>query len=299
MSRIELEPSRGNRQVPRTLKSRSNSSVSHRPKARQVSVRRQIALARRGNLLVGCLAVLGVVILLALIGGVIVYMNWKGWTASAMNAGMKAAVQESQLPAEQVGRINTQIDQLTGAFESGDVTMEDLASVIQVMEDHPILPIGVLEYIEYNSLRAAGITDEERAAGARATQRLQRAMVEGKMVLEDIEPVLEPVSQRGPDGNIQPLQNPTAPQVRLYIEGAKNKADELGIPDEDYDVDVAEQIEDLINDTLGREVVSAPPAEGASPPAPAQEEGAGEAEPADPAEPTEPAEAPGETSGGG
>ena len=277
----------------RTFKRRSNDTIVQAPPASPVGLGRRMAAARRGNLLVGCLAVLGVVVVLALIGGVIVFMNWKGWTASAMNAGMKAAVQESQLPAEQVGRINTQIDQLTGAFESGDVTVEDLGLVLQALENHPILPIGVLEFIEYNSLKAAGLTDEERAAGARATQRLQRALVEGKMVMEDIEPVPEPVSQRDPDGNMQPLQNPTAPQVRLYIEAAQNKANELGIPDEDYDVDVAEQIEGLINDTLGREVVSAPPAADSSPPASAQDEGTG----AD--EPVEPAEDPGDGSGGG
>lgn len=230
--------------------------------------RRQTLAARRGNLLVGCLAVLGVIAVLVVVGGVIVWMNWKGWTAGAMNAGMKAAVTEADLPAEQVGRINTQIDQLTSAFEAGDVTFEDLAEVVQAMENHPILPIGVLEFIEYNSLKAEGLTDEERAAGTLATQRLQRALIDELMVMEDLEPVLEPVSQRSADGNLEPLQNPTAPQVRLYIAAAEKKADELGVPNEPYDVDLAEQIERLINDTLGREVVSAPAAGAASlPPA--------------------------------
>lgn|GEM_PF-2978996 len=225
--------------------------------------RRPLATARRGNLLVGCLAVLGVIVVLTVVGVVIVAMNWKGWMGGAMNAGMKAVVAEANMPAEQAGRINTQIDQLTTAFKDGDVTLEDLASVIEALEDHPILPIGVMEFIEYNSLKAAGLTDEEKAAGTLATQRLQRAMIDGLMVLDDLDPVLEPISQRDADGDLQPIQNPTAPQVRLYIEAAEKKADELGVPNEPYDVDLAEQIERLINDTLGREVVSAPAASGA------------------------------------
>lgn len=229
--------------------------------------RRQPLAARRGNLLIGCLAVLGVIAALVIIGGVIVWMNWKGWAGGAMNAGMKAVVAEANMPAEQVGRINIQIDQLTGAFEAGDVTMEDLVKVVEAMEHHPILPIGVLEYIEFNSLQAAGLTDEEKAAGTLATQRLQRAFIDGQMVLDDLDPLLEPISQRDSDGNLQPIQNPTAPQVRLYIEAAEKKADELGVPNEPYDVDLAEQIERLINDTLGREVVSAPAAAPALPPA--------------------------------
>lgn len=230
--------------------------------------RRQPLAARRGNLLVGCLAVLGVIAALVIIGGVIVWMNWKGWAAGAMSTTMKAVVAESKLPAEQQARINTQVDQLTLAFKDGDVTFEDLIKVGEAMEHHPILPIGVLEYIEFNSMQAQGLTDEEKAAGTLATQRLQRALIDGQMVLEDLDPILEPISQRDADGDLEPLQNPTAPQVRLYIEAAEKKADELGVPNEPYDVDLAEQIERLINDTLGREVVSAPAAGAAAlPPA--------------------------------
>lgn len=214
-----------------------------------------------------------------------------------MNAGMKAAVQESKLPTEQQGRINTQIDQLTAAFEAGDVTFEDFGKVLQAMENHPILPVGVLEFIEYNSLKAPGLTDEEKAAGTLATQRLQRAMIDGQMVLSDLEAVMEPISQRGPDGDLQPIQNPTAPQVRLYIEGAQKKADELGVANEPYDVDMAEQIERLINDTLGREVVSAPPAAGEAPAEPVVPADQGDEPASDPVE--DPAEAPGEGTGGG
>lgn len=248
----------------------------------------------------GCLAVLGVIAVLVVVGGVIVWMNWKGWTASAMNAGMKAALQESKLPADQQGRINTQIDQLTLAFENGDVTFEDLGQVIEAMEDHAILPIGLLEYVEANSLKAAGLTDEEKAAGTLATQRLQRAFVEDQMEMDDLDPILEPISQRDEDGDLQPLQNPTAPQVRLYIEAAQTKADELGIPNEPYDVDVAEQIERLINDTLGREVVSAPAAGSAALPPAEGDQGDAGSEPVDDPEPVEePAEEPDEPTGGG
>ncbi|MFI4915892.1 MAG: hypothetical protein ACIAS6_05215 [Phycisphaerales bacterium JB060] len=231
--------------------------------------------ARGGNILVGCLAVLGVVAVLVIVGGVVLWMNWKGWMGSGMNATMKAVVQESKLPAGQQTRINTQIDQLTGAFEAGDVTMEDLMEVVQALEGHPILPVGLLEYVETNSLKAEGLTDDEKAAGELATQRIQRALVEGQMVLGDLDPILEPISQRDADGDLQPLQNPTAPQVRLYIEAAQNKADELNIPVGPYQVDVAEQIERLINDTLGREVVSAPAPAG---------------EPAPPVDPVDPAD---------
>lgn len=263
--------------------------------------RRPLTAARRGNLLVGCLAVLGVIAVLIVVGVVVVWMNWKGWMGGAMNAGMKAVVAEANMPAEQVGRINTQIDQLTGAFEAGDVTLEDLGQVIEAMEHHPILPIGVLEYIEFNSLQAAGLTDEEKAAGTLATQRLQRAFIEGQMVLDDLDPVLEPISQRDADGDLEPIQNPTAPQVRLYIEAAEKKADELGIPNEPYDVDLAEQIERLINDTLGREVVSAPAAGTASLPPAGDDQGddAGSDPVEDPEPADDPAADPGDPTGGG
>lgn len=278
---------------------RVRSTIARRRAARPGLYSRHATPARRGNLLVGCLAVLGVVALIAVIGGVVVYMNWKGWTAGAMNTAMKAAVAETQLSAEQAGRINTQVDQLTAAFEAGDVTLEDLMQVVQALENHPLLGVGLLEYVEYTTLRTPGLTDEERAAGTLATQRLQRGMIEQGLNMKDIESVLEPVSQRGQNGELQPLQNPTAPQVRLYIDAARAKADELGIAEEPYDVDVAEQIERLINDTLGREVVSAPPAPGEVD----QGDTGAETPTEEPSEPSEPAEEPVEdpagTTGGG
>jgi len=219
-------------------------------------------VARRGNLLVGCLAVLGVVVLLAVVGGVIVSMNWRGWVSSGMNTTMKAVVAETNLPQDQVGRINTQVDQLTAAFEAGDLTLEDMGRVAEAVEGHPILPAGVLEYVESKQESVTGLSDEERAAGRLATQRLQRATIEQGLTFTDLEPILEPISQRDQDGDQIILQNPTVPQLKLYAEEAAKKADELGVPVEPYDVDIAEQIERLINDTLGREVVSAPPPAG-------------------------------------
>jgi hypothetical protein len=253
---------------------------------------------------VGCLAVLGVIAVLAVVGGVIVWMNWRGWMASGTNATMKAVVAESNLPAEQVGRINTQIDQLTAAFEAGDVTFEDLIKVGEAVEGHPILPAGVLEYVETEQASVPGLTDEERASGRLATQRLQRATIEQGLTFVDLEPILEPISQRDQDGQQTILQNPTAPQLKLYAEEATKKADELGIPNEPYDVDIAEQIERLINDTLGREVVSAPPAGAAA--LPPVEGDQGEGEGSDPevggepvGDPEGPVEEPTDPTGGG
>lgn len=222
----------------------------------------QKAWRGRGNILVGCLAVLGVIVVLGIIAALVVWMNWRGWTASTMNAGMKAVVAETKLPAEQVGRINTQIDQLTEAFKNKTIGIEDLAKVAQALQNHPILPVGMLEYVAVSHFQAAGLTDEERAEGRLAVQRIQRALIEGQMVLNDLEAIIEPISQRDADGDLQPMQNPTAPQLRLFTQEATKKADELGIPNEPYEVDIAEQIESLINGTLGRQVVNAPPASG-------------------------------------
>lgn len=216
----------------------------------------------RGNILVGCLAVLGVIVVLGIIAALVVWMNWRGWTASTMNAAMKAVVAETKLPAEQTGRINIQIDQLTDAFRNKDIGFEDLAKVAQAIENHPVLPVGMLEYVRLSHFQAAGITDEERAQGHLAVQRIQRALIEGQLVLKDLEPIIEPISQRDADGDLQPMQNPTAPQLRLFTEEATKKADELGIPNEPYYVDIAEQIESLINNALGRQIVNAPPASG-------------------------------------
>lgn len=215
--------------------------------------------SRRGNLLVGCLAVLGVVVVLAIVGGIIVYMNWRSWAASGTEAVMTAVVEETQLPADQKRRIKAQVSQVTDAFRAGDLRIEEIGEVAQALESHPILPVGMLEFIEADKIASSSLSAEEKAAGALAVQRLQRAMLDQTMTLADLEPLLEPISQLDQQGDQELLQNPTPPQLRQFIDGATAKADELGVPNEPFEVDIAAQVEDLINSTLGRQVVTTPP----------------------------------------
>lgn len=236
---------------------RSTTSAMAARAARAAQANR--AASRRGNLLVGCLAVLGIVLVLAIVGGIIVFMNWRSWAASGTETLMTAVVEETQLPADQKRRIKAQVSQVTDAFRAGDLRLEEIGEVAQALESHPILPVGMLEFIETDKIVSSSLSVEEKAAGALAVQRLQRAMLDKTMTLADLEPLLEPISQLDQQGDQELLQNPTPPQLRQFIDGATAKADELGVPNEPFEVDIAAQVEDLINSTLGRQVVTTPP----------------------------------------
>lgn len=196
---------------------------------------------------------------LAIIGAVIVMMNWRGWTASGMKAGMTAVVQQSDLPADQKRRIIVQVDQLAEAFKNKQITFEEFGRIAEALEDHPILPIGVLEFVETNKLQASSLSAEDKAAGILAVQRLQRGLDERTLTMDDIQPVLDPISQLDDQGNTTVIDNPTNVQLQSFIEAAQQKADEAGVPNEPFEVDIAAEIESLINDTLGRQVVTTPP----------------------------------------
>src|SRR5262245_8219115 len=103
--------------------------VTRRPALSRLRLGRAPAHTRPGRLLVGCLAVLGIVVVLLLIGGIYVAYNWKGWAATGIVAVTERGITKFGLPQDQKDQVLAQVRQLGDDFKSGKITTEQLGRV--------------------------------------------------------------------------------------------------------------------------------------------------------------------------
>lgn len=227
---------------------------------------------RRGGVLQGCLIALGIVVLLLVIGIIVVVMNWRGWMAGGMVAVTEALVQNAALPQSEKQEILAHVEQLGTDFKDKKVSMEDLGRVLQEIQEGPIIPVGGVMYFEQKYIANSGMSEEEKAAASRTLDRFARGVYEEEIPDEAVDEVLAPIKVVGPDGEETFKESPTQEEINEVLAAMKTKADDANMPDEDFEIDISDELGAAIDRALAEE-----------PAAPA-------ADPAEPAEPAEPAD---------
>lgn len=209
--------------------------------------------SRQGSALKGCLIALGILLILLVGVGAFVYMNWKGWTASAIRSATTQAVQDSKLTQPDKDKIVKKVDSVMTDFEAGKVSVEQLGKVAEELAKGPLLPLTAVNGIEQEYFTLPGLTDEDRAAGKRAIDRAARGIAEKKIPQTKLDDLLAPIADRNPNGGFQlrPKDQVTAEDVKKLIEIAKTEADAAQIPDEPFTVDIATEVVDAIDRVLG------------------------------------------------
>jgi hypothetical protein len=216
------------------------------------SSRGVLAWSRRGSVKVGCIAALVVVLLIIVGGAIFVAMNWKGWAADGFRQGATQAVTEAQLPKDQHERIIARISGVADDFKTGKISVDQFVSIMQQIIASPVLPLGMVQLAEAEVVNPSALSDEEKAAGQRALQRFARGVSEQKLVQADIEAVITPISDQPQTQQWDIKPNPTADEVRAFLDKAKAMADSAKIPDEPFTINFADEIDKLVNKALGR-----------------------------------------------
>lgn len=219
--------------------------------------------SRRGSFKTGCLIAVGIVLVLLVGGGIFAAMQWKNWAAMGIKAGTEATVNESDLPAEQKQRIIASINKVADDFKSGAVTTDQMGKIMEEIAKGPLLPVGVVFAAEEKYLKPSGLTQEEKDAGKRTTQRFARAIFERKFSDEEVHKILEPVSQGNltisnsgkpidANRNFQLKDKVNDAELRDFLARAKAKADEKQIPDEEFQVNIADELDKAIKKATGK-----------------------------------------------
>lgn len=204
------------------------------------------------NFAMGCGCAAGCLLLVAVGIGVWITMNWKNWAAELGKQVAADAVAKSSLPAEDKARVLNRINQLADDFKAGKVSTEQLGKVMEQIAQSPLLPLGLVMAADEKYVKPSGLTNEDKDAGRRTLQRLARGAFEKTIPEKDSQEVMKLVMEPQPGGGSgeRLKERLTDDELKAFLEKAKEKADAASVPDEPFEVNIADELEKAIDKVL-------------------------------------------------
>ena len=226
-------------------------SESSQPTARPSSPGKILAL--------GCGAGIVVLIIIA----IILQFTWKRMVTSFLRTSVAEQMERSDLPEDERNRVSASVDRLFTAYEEGEIEQEKVQELINAFERSPFSRVAGVYHLKATYLPTSRLDDTEKAAADRGLLRLARGIVEGKVSDNDLESLREQIprdEEGAPDFN-KPIGDES---LRMLLENVQKIVDEKGIPDEEYELKVADEIERLVDEVLNgtRTKGGAPAADG-------------------------------------
>ncbi len=200
----------------------------------------------------GCLITLAILLVLAIVGGIIVAMNWKGWAASAMKSGVSQTLAQSSLPQDQKDRINARVNSFADDFKGGKIKLEQLEPVFKEFAEGPLFPLALIFAVDEQHIKNAALTDDEKKNGRRQLDRFVRGVYEKKIAGTAINDVLAPVSTPRPNGAPEIKKSVTAEELKQFFANAKTRADDAKVPDEDFKLNIADEVDKVLDKASGK-----------------------------------------------
>lgn len=182
--------------------------------------------------------------------GVWVSMNWKNWVADIGKQVAADAISKSSLPAEDKARILKRINELADDFKSGKVSTEQMGKVMEQIAQSPLLPLGLVMAADEKYVKPSGLTDEDKEAGRRTLQRLARGVFEKSIPQSGLQEVMKLAMEPQPGGGERIKERLTDDELKAFLEKAKEKADAASVPDEPFEVNIADELEKAIDKAL-------------------------------------------------
>ena len=196
----------------------------------------------RGGILKILLIIFGVIVLCVVIGGIYVAMHLKEWAADFANVAATEIIKESGLPADQRDLILADIKQLGEDFKSGKISTEQLGNIAKTITESPLIPLAGVQLARIKYIEPSDMTSDEKAAAILAVQRFARGVYEKKIPKEAVDEVTTPIATRKGNGGLSLKENPTRMELDQFIANAKASADAAMIPNEPFDLNIAEEL---------------------------------------------------------
>lgn len=204
-----------------------------------------------GKVAIGCgIAVLIVIILLAM-GGWYVANNWRSWTAKGLSSAVTKAVDQSTLPADQKKAITDRVDHVMQEFADGNITVEQISKAAQALEVEKLIMAGMAQYVGSTIKISTKLSDEERAHGEQALNRIAHGVLDGQINQSQIEPVFKHIMEDDGSGNWSFKQSPSADDINAVIKDATELADQAGVAQDVGQIDYAKRVEQAFDQALG------------------------------------------------
>jgi hypothetical protein len=203
----------------------------------------------------GCLIALVVLGILAVVLGVVVYLNWRNWYASMMSAVGTQLVESSDLPEQEKREVLEQVNRVAKEFRSGQISGPQLGILMQNLVRSPVITAMMASVVDQKYLQGSGLSDDEKAAGRQSVRRLVRGMVDGKIAQASTDSIMQHIATRGAPNEPWTLKpTVTDGELREFLAAAKTEADKAEIPAEPAEFDPSDELKKVIDATLSAPV---------------------------------------------
>jgi hypothetical protein len=201
--------------------------------------------------LIGCLGTLVLAVVLCGVGGWWLSKNAGKMIAAGIRTVIVAGINESQLDAQEKKEVIEQIDRVVNAYNAGKVKPEELEKLLNGLKDSPVLALIQVWGVEKMFLEPSGLTTEEKQAGHRSIERVFRGIVEKKIDHSEFQDAMpDSMRQQVEGGKGQPRTKPTDEEVKEFLANLKKLADDAEIPDEEFKIDVSDELKKDIDKLL-------------------------------------------------
>jgi hypothetical protein len=204
--------------------------------------------------LIGCLIVLALGVVLAVVAGVWISKNWKGLAASGMSMGIKQEIDRSDLSAEEKAQVKVQIDRFADTLGDPDTSTEEAAQLMQMFAQEfmeaPLVGTIMLSASEQEQIDTSGLSDEEKADARTALRRLMRGMLDRNIASSDADAAAQQIAVRQPNNRWQLKKSVSDEELRAFTDKAKKAADDANVPEQPGPIDPSEEVKRAVDAAL-------------------------------------------------
>ncbi|MFN3152333.1 hypothetical protein [Bremerella sp.] len=201
--------------------------------------------------IIGCLVVCLVLAGVACGVGYYVYINIGVMAANLAETQLNAAIDEFDLPEDQKAGMKEQVSRVAQGYRDGDISMEQLGSVAENILESPAFTAVPVEIARSNYIEPSGLSDEEKADAKKQLQRIAQGAFEKKVSEEELKALLDGrIADEQPDGNLQFRSEVPDEDLRDLIAAAKELADEKGVADQSFEIDLAAELKKAVDKAL-------------------------------------------------
>jgi len=213
----------------------------------------------------GCLVVFLLTVVVGVIAGWYAYRNGKQWATTAARAGVEQALADTELPQDEKDAILAQVDRLVVAAKERRLSWEALAKAGERVQQSPLFAAWMVFAAETKYIQPSGLSDDEKRDATRTLQRILRGLHDKSMSLQQLEPLQAAIMVDNGKGEPTLKEQLTDEELRKFLADCRQIADTAGVPDENFEITISQELKQFIDEILGESTSDTHPEESVAP----------------------------------
>lgn len=208
--------------------------------------------------LIGCLGFTVIVLFTFGVGLYWFFTSGKKVITDEVRGKIVEKIEASGLPFEQQAALKAEIERISDAFKSGDISIKELVMILEEFEQSPVMSVVRYYEVQGDPLARDSISAEERNKAMLTIRRFIYGVFTESIPESAVEDLMEPFILDSSKGEgVEKLkfrENIADEEIFAALDKAEALADEADIPTENLSPDIANEVREIVNRILKRDV---------------------------------------------